>query len=674
MLTNGQKLDGRYVIREEIGSGGFGAVYLAEDTRFSGNNRVAVKKIVSANEQGDKAFRQEADLLYNLTHQNLPKVTNCFHEDGANFIVMDYISGEDLAEQLKRGVYFSLETVLDIADKVLDALEYLHSFLIFHRDIKPHNIKIDKAGRVFLLDFGTAKGSIDETPLTKRTGGQSVTGFTPFYAPLEQILRVDTNSFLLLQSTDSPFLERFLDNKTDARSDIYSLGATLYHLLTGYSPEKATATVRAHAIWSGKPEPLPPCQTLNPEIPDALAAIVERCMEILPENRFQTAGEMRRALEALEIPDSPSATRDVALPTTTQDVEAPSITHDKTVPLRPEHIPIQKPENVRIPVDDSTELLDQRAEEFGRVKSQPVEETVSFADLPTDELEPAGEDREAEPAKTEAASFTEPLDSIYPPQPPPVTGGGSIAKPLFAAALAFVFLAVMGLGGWLVWKNWPTDPVVSNNTPGKGGENPNPVGTDKPGGDKSPEMEPPAPGSGRSMDYSLLVQKMRNGQKYQEPFESSGQEIFETGYQFQMRFTPPGEGYLYIFAEGLDDKGEKIYNILFPTPVRNDGRAEVKGETRYETGWNEFGGQAGTENFWMIWTAEKLDFLEKSRDDAFESDTGQLTDPDLLNRLKSYLEEERNKKTEASKETEKKLTKVNFQGDSAVYLIELEHR
>ncbi len=139
--------------------------------------------------------------------------------------------------------------------------------------------------------------------LTKATipiTDQSITGYTPFYAPLEQVLRVDANSYLLLQSIDTPHLEKFLSLKTDARSDIYSFGATLYHLLTGYSPEKATVTVRTHLIWSGKPDSLPDSRTFNPEISDRFAEIVKKCLEIEPDNRFQTAAELRTALKNLQ--------------------------------------------------------------------------------------------------------------------------------------------------------------------------------------------------------------------------------------------------------------------------------------------------------------------------------------------------------------------------------------
>src|SRR5688572_21825908 len=122
---------------------------------------------------------------------------------------MDYISGEDLAHGLSKRRKFEIAEVLNIADKVLDALEYLHSFPIYHRDIKPHNIKTDEKGRIFLLDFGTAKGNTEEAEKTLAFGGQSITGYTPFYAPLEQVLRVDPNSYLLLTALNEEKLTDF---------------------------------------------------------------------------------------------------------------------------------------------------------------------------------------------------------------------------------------------------------------------------------------------------------------------------------------------------------------------------------------------------------------------------------------------------------------------------------
>ncbi len=640
MQEDEKKLDGRYLIHKEIGSGGFGAVYLAEDTRFGGNNRVAIKKIVSTNRQITDSFRQEANLLYNLSHSNLPKVTNCFQEDGASFIVMDFITGEDLGEKLKKGKRFSVKEVLEIADTVLNALEYLHSVLIFHRDIKPHNIKIDETGKIFLLDFGTAKGTFDEGAITQKLE-QSVVGYTPFYAPLEQILRVDTNSYLLLQSTDSPHLDAFLDMKTDARSDIYSLGATLYHLLTGFSPEKATATVRAHLIWSGKQEPLPDCQSLNPQISDGLAKILKRAMEILPASRFQTAKELREALK-------------------NQGEMSETIgTEDKTVQIGAEHIPIQKPSRVKIPVGENP-LLQTRSSRSGVTSESAPQKSV-----PTETALFVESSLPEKSVPTEFAgdrSVIAPIESLFPPKnKSEKKSGGKMF--LFVGAAVLLF-ALLGLGGFVAVKQFKLLPDGKEETKAENNEN---NSASEAGTSVNTTIK-------RSMEYSLLVQKMRGGAKYQEPFESSGQEIFENGYQFQMRFSPPDDGFLYVFAEGLNDKGEKIFNIIFPTPVRNGGKANVSAKQKYESGWNEFGGKAGTENFWIIWNKDKNDLLENSRENAFSSDIGELTDAELKSRLKNFLEEEKNKKVNAEKETAQKLTQINFEGDSAVYLIELEHR
>jgi serine/threonine protein kinase len=608
MLENGNIIDGRYRIHKKIGSGGFGAVYLAEDTRFSGNNRVAIKQIDSSNETIAKTSQVEADLLYNLSHPNLPKVTNCFQENGASFIVMDYISGEDLAQGLLKKKKFQIAEVLQIADTVLDALEYLHTFPIFHRDVKPHNIKVDETGKIFLLDFGTAKGNTGEEEKTLQFGGQSITGYTPFYAPLEQVLRVDPNSFLLLNSLNPEKLRDFAERKTDGRSDIYSLGATLYHLLTGFSPEQATTTVRAHALWSNKPDPLPDIQKLNAEVSPALANAIHRALEVMPEHRFQTAAEFRQSLKHSQMASVPTKATEVV----------------NVIPQF-EPAPTQiAPQIINVPKDEPA--------------AAPVSQVNNF------------------------------IPEIPPSEP------ASNTKKFSLIGLGLILLLVLGASGaGLIWKfvidkpektaankdqnetsNITTNAANSNQTAANSG------------------VKTTASQASRTIDYSLLVQKMRDGKKFQEPFESSGQEIFENGYQFIMNLTPSEKGFLYIFAEGLDDKNEKVFNIIFPTPKQNGGVPDVSAGQKYQTGWNEFGGKAGTENFWVIWSKEKNEIAEKSRDNGF-ANGGKVTDKDLAGKLKDFLEKEKNNKT-AFKDIEKKLSKIEFEGDSAVYLIQLEHR
>ncbi|MEP6902001.1 MAG: serine/threonine-protein kinase [Actinomycetota bacterium] len=607
MLENGKIIDGRYTIREKIGSGGFGAVYLAEDTRFSGNNRVAIKQIESNNELIAKTSKIEADLLYNLSHPNLPKVTNCFQENGASFIVMDYISGEDLAHGLLKKKKFQIPEVLQVADTVLDALEYLHSFPIFHRDVKPHNIKVDEKGKIFLLDFGTAKGNMQEEK-TLPFGGQSITGYTPFYAPLEQVLRVDPNSFLLLNALNEEKLRDFAERKTDGRSDIYALGATLYHLLTGFSPEQATATVRAHALWSDKPDPLPNLQKLNAEVSPALANAIHRALEVMPEHRFQTAAEFRQGLKNSQLASIPTKATEV--------VNIANQFKPAATQIAPHIINIKQDEPSVPPVLQSADFIPDIAQ------TEPKSNTTKFA----------------------------------------LIGLGVILLLVFGAS-----------GAVLVWKyaiNKPEKTDINTNQTEVANLSANVINNNQNAANNGGKTATSQ--TLRTVDYSLLVQKMRDGKKFQEPFESSGQEIFENGYQFMMNFTPTEKGFLYIFAEGLDERNEKVFNIIFPTPKQNGGIADVSAGQKYQTGWNEFGGNAGTENFWVIWSREKNETAEKSRENAFASN-GKLTDKDLAAKLKDFLEKRKSTKS-AFKDIEKKLSKIEFEGDSVVHLIQLEHR
>jgi serine/threonine protein kinase len=600
MLTIGNILDGRYHIRERVGDGGFGAVYLAEDVRFSGKNLVAVKEIRPRSEAEAKALKHEADLLYNLTHPNLPKVSNCFQESGAYFIVMDFVSGEDLSQMLKRGKRFDLDEVLRIADVVLDALEYLHSFPVFHRDIKPHNIKIDETGKIFLLDFGTAKGNLEDDTHTK--AGQSITGFTPFYAPLEQVLRVDTNSYLILQSEHETHLQRFLEYRTDERSDIYGLGATLYHLLSGNSPQNSISTFRARAIWANQADPLPPLSTVNSSIPQHISQTLQKALAIEPNQRFRTAREFRNALKQ-------------------------NSTADKTLSFAD----FTQTSLPNIAANNQTEILP-------RTISASASEVLA-----KEEVQPIGEMI----PKTEKTP-------------------NSKKKTAILGAMFAVFLFVIaGLGIWLA-----KDKLFKKDTV-KVEETPQPTNTNPLTNSETPKVKTSVP---RSVDYSLLVQKMRDGKEYQTPFESSGQEIFENGYRFQMRLTPSENGFLYLFNEGLNDKGEKIFQILFPTPKRNNGSAEVKASQKIDTAWNEFGGKAGTENFWIIWSNAKSEIVEKARENAFSSDIGAITDKVSEQNLRTFLEEKKKSEVKNTKDVEKKLSKLQFEGDSAAYLMQLEHR
>ncbi len=301
MLTPGTLLQNRYLIVRPIGQGGMGTVYQATDQRLG--SAVALKQISVRAEHLDRRtldlvrrqFEREARLLSNLDHPALPRVSDHFTEGDGQFLVMQFIPGDDLYAMLllRQGRGFPLVNVLDWADQLLDALDYLHTQEppVLHRDIKPQNLKLSKRGQIMLLDFGLAKGAVGQ--LSTLTG-TSLFAYSLPYSPLEQILRVDPQWEATLQVSSAEKVEQILRGGVDARADLYSLGATLHHLVTGRVPVDAPR--RALAVWAGQADPLPTVNRMNPEVPGGMAAVLEQAVALDPHERPASAAELRRML------------------------------------------------------------------------------------------------------------------------------------------------------------------------------------------------------------------------------------------------------------------------------------------------------------------------------------------------------------------------------------------
>ncbi len=271
MIEAGKVLQDRYLVEKQIGAGGMGAVYIATDERFG--SVVAIKETFFTDDKFRKAFEREARLLNSLKHPALPRVSDHFIEGNGQFLVMEYIDGDDLSEQLENeGKVFSVGEVLNWADQLLDALEFLHTqeFPVIHRDIKPQNLKLNSRGQIILLDFGLAKGNI--TNAESATAAKSVFGYSRNYASIEQIQ----------------------GSGTDPRSDLYSLAATLYHLLTGVPP--ADALTRAMNVLSEKDDPLFEAHKIRADIPAGVARVLHEAMALNANQRPVSAGEMRAKL------------------------------------------------------------------------------------------------------------------------------------------------------------------------------------------------------------------------------------------------------------------------------------------------------------------------------------------------------------------------------------------
>jgi serine/threonine protein kinase len=179
----------------------------------------------------------------------------------------------------------------------------------------------------------------------------------------------------------------------------------------------------------------------------------------------------------------------------------------------------------------------------------------------------------------------------------------------------------------------------------------------------------------RSLTYFLTVQKMREGKPYQEPFQSSGQEIFENGYKFRLNVSGTESGYLYVFNEGIDDNtARKSFNIIYPTPAINQGSPKLDSNSSMQTNWNTFAGQAGTESFWMVWSASSIPALEAAKEAAFKDSEGSIKEGPVMENLKQFLSKYSQSKPETSKDTARRQTTVTIEGDVLVKLLELEHR
>lgn len=270
-LPAGKVLQNRYRINKLLGRGGMGAVYEATDSRLG--HTVALKQALTEDIDLGKQFEREARLMAQLNHPVLPRVSDYFTEDNRAWFVMQHVEGSDLAEIMsKQPGPLPCQVVVAWADQLLDALIYLHAHdrRIVHRDIKPHNLKVTPSGRIVLLDFGLAKSGDSEGDLS-----HSIFGYSPRYAPLEQIQ----------------------DLGTSPQSDIYALGATLYHLLTGVKPPDAVT--RATALIGQQPNPLKPAHELNGAVGIELSEVLSRAMQQNPKERFGSAGEFREALRRI---------------------------------------------------------------------------------------------------------------------------------------------------------------------------------------------------------------------------------------------------------------------------------------------------------------------------------------------------------------------------------------
>jgi eukaryotic-like serine/threonine-protein kinase len=276
-LKNGEVLRGRYQVRERIGQGGMGSIYLAEDLRLSGR-LCALKEVLYDRNLPDKILQQareqffrEATVLARLDHPNLPKVSDFFSSGQRDYLVMDYVPGDDLRALMldarRHKSFLAEKDVLNWASQLADALSFMHNQEppIVHRDIKPSNLKLTPNGLLKLVDFGLVKIMAPEEVTITVIQGQG----TALYTPLEQY------------GGDGMH--------TDVRADVYAFGATLYHLLTNEAP----ADARKRFL---RPESLLPPRQVNPDISQRTERAVLWAMSLHPDQRPESIEALRQSL------------------------------------------------------------------------------------------------------------------------------------------------------------------------------------------------------------------------------------------------------------------------------------------------------------------------------------------------------------------------------------------
>lgn len=296
MLQTGSVLADRYEIERVLGRGGMGSVYLARVLSLGGKP-VAIKEMIPVTDgsspgEASAQFQREAKLLAVLEHPGLVDVTDYFEFEGRQYLVMAYIEGMTLAEKLKAEErdFFAVPDVVRWGAELCDVLEYLHSHdpPVVFRDLKPSNIMLDRRGRIRLIDFGIARFLEPSQATNTFIKGRGSAGFAP--------------------------LEQYGAGTTDRRTDVYSLGATLYYLLTGRIPPAPVG------VMAGT-DNLISVRSFNSLVPAALEAAVLKMMSLKKEERFSSVVLAKSALQAASQNSTPPAELDAP----TLDLDAPTV-------------------------------------------------------------------------------------------------------------------------------------------------------------------------------------------------------------------------------------------------------------------------------------------------------------------------------------------------------------
>ena len=714
----GQTLDGRYLIEQKLGRGGFGAVYLASDTKAV--SRKVVVKIMrleeATNEWSRKRFKQEVEALSRIDHPSVVGLFDCGETtSGRPYIVMQYIDGRSLRFfLLPEGMPFL--RVARIIRQIGDALTAAHEAGILHRDLKPENIMVkinnDDEEQVKVIDFGVAK--VKNSIINLSTGKGIAVGTIAYMSP-----------------------EQLTDEPLTPQSDIYALGVIAYEMLTGRRPTNPESAFDLLDMQRAgvRVKPI----DLRPALTEAANNVVLKALSFEPKDRYERACEFGDLLaEALfddnEVTQQSSREHQVARNAELQtahvlfmDIVAYSklLIDEQTRQLKQlQEIVLATSESkrahaagelIRLPTGDGMALVffqDPEAplrcavEISKTLKANPVVElrmgihsglVHRVADINTnmnvaggginvaqrvmdcgdrghillsksvaddlgqlarwsDFIKDLGEAEVKHGRRLHLFNFYG--DNFGNPAHP--TKIPKTASPRFYKKPSILIAASVILLGLIVVGVWQGSKLQRSSSPPT----------------SPPQSNPHVPaGPERSLTYWLTVQKMLNKKPLGAPFQSSGDNIFGNGWRFQFNLQPTQSGALYLLGVGPGVETPEEINILFPFPESGKSIPTLSANQTYQTEWLRFLEKTGAEKLWIIWSTKPLPELDTVFSQAVAQSKlpGQITDATHIEKVQEYLKLYDASKLQVVADREKKTTSIKGHGEVIVGLLILSH-
>lgn len=714
----GQTLDGRYLIEQKLGRGGFGAVYLASDNKAV--SRKVVVKIMrpeqASNEWGSKRFKQEVEALSRIDHPSVVGLFDCGETtSGRPYIVMQYIDGRSLRSfLLPEGMPFL--SVARIIRQIGDALTAAHEAGILHRDLKPENIMVkidnDDEEHVKVIDFGVAK--VKNSIINLSTGQGIAVGTIAYMSP-----------------------EQLTDQPLTPQSDVYALGLIAYEMLTGRRPANPESAFNLLEMQRAgvRVKPI----DLRPALTEAANNVILKALSFEPRDRYERACEFGDALaEALfddnEVTQVSSQQHQIARNAELQtahvlfmDIVGYSklLIDEQTRQLKELQETVLATneskradaagELIRLPSGDGMALV------FFQDPEAPVRCAVEIsktlgansvvelrmgihsglvhrvADINT-KMNVAGgginlaqrvmdcgdrghillSKRVADDLGQLArwSAFIKDLGeaevkhglrlhlfNLYgddfgnPAHPTKIAKTASppfYKKPSALIAASVVLLGLIVVGAWYGFK-----PKSSSSPPAT-----------------TPQLNANVPvGPERSLTYWLTVQKKLDKKLFGDSFQSAGDNVYGNGWRFQFNLQPAQPGALYLLGVGPGVKNPEDYNILFPFPESGKPIPILSANQTFQSEWLRFLEKTGAEKLWIIWSTKPLPELDAifSQAAAQSKLPGQITDAVHLEKIQEYLKLYDASKLQVVSDREKKTTSIKGHGEVIVGLLTLSH-